>query len=68
LQVPEIPVFHPVWQRNPAAWFPGDEAASLLVAGEHIWDDIKSDGIVIVYLKMQTLPVKNLSEATSESK
>jgi hypothetical protein len=40
LQVPEIPVFHPVWQRNPAAWFPGDEAASLLVAGEHIWDDI----------------------------
>ena len=36
----QIPVFHPVWQREPSAWFPGDEKTSALIAGEHIWDDI----------------------------
>lgn len=39
-QVSEDSVFHPVWQRNSAAWFPGDEKTSALIAGEHIWDDI----------------------------
>jgi hypothetical protein len=39
-QVSEDSVFHPVWQRDPAAWFPGDEKTSALIAGEHIWDDI----------------------------
>ncbi len=33
-------VFHPVWQRDPTAWFPGDEKTSALIAGQHIWDDI----------------------------
>jgi hypothetical protein len=40
IQVPENSVFHPIWQRSPAAWFPGDEKTSALIAGEHIWDDI----------------------------
>jgi len=40
MQVPRNSVFHPVWQRDPAAWFPGDEKTSALIAGEHIWDDI----------------------------
>ncbi len=35
------PVFHPVHQRRPDAWFPGDESASLLIAIEHTWEDIK---------------------------
>ncbi|MGG6297859.1 hypothetical protein ACQ4M4_25990 [Leptolyngbya sp. AN02str] len=39
-QVSEDSVFHPVWQRDPTAWFPGDEKTSALIAGEHIWDDI----------------------------
>jgi len=39
-QVPENSVFHPIWQRSQAAWFPGDEKTSALIAGEHIWDDI----------------------------
>jgi hypothetical protein len=39
-QIPEDSVFHPVWQRDPSAWFPGDKKTSALIAGEHIWDDI----------------------------
>ncbi|MFG3819172.1 hypothetical protein [Limnothrix redekei] len=38
--IPEDSVFHPVWQRDPSAWFPGDEKTSALIAGGHIWDDI----------------------------
>jgi hypothetical protein len=40
IEIPENSVFHPVWQRDPTAWFPSDEKTSALVAGEHIWDDI----------------------------
>jgi hypothetical protein len=32
--------FHPVHERNGDAWFPGNEAASLLVQIGHIWEDI----------------------------
>jgi hypothetical protein len=35
------PTFHPIWQRTPGAWLPGDNAASLLVAGQHTWEDIE---------------------------
>jgi hypothetical protein len=35
------PVFHPVHERRPDAWFPGNESASLLIAIEHAWEDIK---------------------------
>ena len=35
-----IPPFHPVHQRDSAAWYPANEAASLLVHIDHIWDDI----------------------------
>lgn len=40
IQGSEDSVFHPVWQRNPTAWFPGDEKTSALITGEHIWGDI----------------------------
>lgn len=33
-------VFHPVYQRDPSAWFPGNEAASLLLQCQYVWDDI----------------------------
>ncbi|GEM_PF-2112600 len=33
-------VFHPVHLRNPEAWFPGNEAASLLLQSQYIWEDI----------------------------
>lgn len=32
--------FHPIYQRSPSAWFPGNEAASLLLQSQFIWDDI----------------------------
>ncbi len=32
--------FHPVHERGRAAWFPGNEAAALLVQMGHIWEDI----------------------------
>ena len=32
--------FHPVHERGSDAWFPGDDGASLLITGEHIWEDI----------------------------
>jgi len=35
-----VPMFHPVWCRDPRAWFPGNEAASLLLAGQQTWEDI----------------------------
>lgn len=34
-------VFHPLWERDQEAWFPGDEGASLLIAGQHTWEDIE---------------------------
>jgi len=34
-------VFHPIWERDQEAWFPGDEGASLLIAGQHTWEDIE---------------------------
>jgi len=40
IQISENSVFHPVWQRDATAWFPGDEKTSALIAGGHIWDDI----------------------------
>ena len=33
-------VFHPVHLRDPEAWFPGNEAASLLLQSQYIWEDI----------------------------
>lgn len=32
--------FHPVHEYGPDAWFPGNEAASLLIQIGHIWEDI----------------------------
>lgn len=34
------PTFHPVHERNASAWFPGNEAASLLLQIQHIWEDL----------------------------
>lgn len=36
----EPKTFHPVKERGGSAWFPGNEAASLLVQIRHIWDDL----------------------------
>ena len=33
-------MFHPVHQRSERAWFPGNEAASLVVQWKHIWEDV----------------------------
>lgn len=33
--------FHPIWERDQEAWFPGDDAASLLIAIQHTWEDIE---------------------------
>lgn len=33
--------FHPIWERDQEVWFPGDEGASLLIAGQHTWEDIE---------------------------
>lgn len=33
-------VFHPAHQRDPSAWFPGNETASLLLQSQYVWDDI----------------------------
>lgn len=32
--------FHPVHERGMGAWFPGNEAAALVVQAGHIWEDI----------------------------
>ncbi len=37
---PEPRTFHPVHEHGPDAWFPGNEAASLLIQVGHIWEDI----------------------------
>lgn len=42
LDVPANAVFHPVHQRSERAWFPGNEAASLVVQCKHIWEDISA--------------------------
>lgn len=34
------PTFHPVHVRDETAWFPGNEASSLLIQLSHIWEDI----------------------------
>lgn len=34
------PTFHPVHERDPGAWFPGNNAASLLIHISHTWEDI----------------------------
>jgi hypothetical protein len=36
------PTFHPAHERSESAWFPGNEAASLLLQCRYIWDDIES--------------------------
>ncbi|GAA6169404.1 hypothetical protein [Sessilibacter corallicola] len=36
----EPKTFHPVKDRSGQAWFPGNEAASLVVQLRHIWEDI----------------------------
>lgn len=38
----ESTTFHPVHERSENAWFPGNEAASLLLQCRYIWDDIES--------------------------
>jgi hypothetical protein len=38
---PEIPVFHPVRQRSAESWFPGNDAAALLVHLDHAYDDVR---------------------------
>ena len=41
--IPKKPTtFHPVHERSENAWFPGNEAASLLLQCKHIWEDIDS--------------------------
>ncbi len=37
----EASTFHPIWERSSKAWFPADKAASLLISGQHTWDDIE---------------------------
>jgi hypothetical protein len=34
------PTFHPVHVRDESAWFPGNEASSLLIQLSYIWEDI----------------------------
>lgn len=36
----EPETYHPVKERSGGAWFPGNEAASLVIQVRHIWDDI----------------------------
>jgi hypothetical protein len=36
----EPETFHPVKERNSTAWFPANEAASLVVQLRHIWEDL----------------------------
>ncbi|MQM38730.1 hypothetical protein KBTX_02749 [wastewater metagenome] len=36
----EPKTFHPVHERGQDAWFPGNEAASLLIHVNHIWEDL----------------------------
>lgn len=36
----ELTTFHPVNERSPGAWFPGNEAASLVIQIGHIWEDL----------------------------
>lgn len=43
----EPKTFHPVHERDPSAWFPGNEAASLVVQIDHVWDDL----LVLVKLR-----------------
>lgn len=38
----EPKTFHPVHERDPSAWFPGNEAASLVIQINHVWDDLLS--------------------------
>lgn len=35
------PTFHPVHERGEDAWFPGNESSSLLIAIQHVWEDIE---------------------------
>jgi hypothetical protein len=37
----EPKTFHPVHERSESAWFPGNEAASLVIQIRHIWDDLQ---------------------------
>jgi len=32
--------FHPVKESRPDSWFPGNEAAQILVQADHVWEDI----------------------------
>lgn len=36
----EPKTFHPIRERSEDSWFPGNEAASLVIQVGHIWDDI----------------------------
>jgi hypothetical protein len=36
----QIPVFHPIHRREDGVWYPGNEAASLLIHISHVWEDI----------------------------
>lgn len=47
-------VFHPVHLRDPGAWFPGNEAASLLLQSQYIWEDINH--LADMYRKTQRVP------------
>lgn len=38
----EPKTFHPVHERDKSAWFPGNEAASLVIQTRHIWDDLET--------------------------
>jgi hypothetical protein len=37
-----LKTFHPVHERNQDAWFPGNEAASLIIQICHIWEDLEA--------------------------
>lgn len=37
----EPKTYHPVRERDKTAWFPANEAASLVIQLRHIWDDLK---------------------------
>ncbi|MBK6742695.1 MAG: hypothetical protein IPG66_06810 [Hydrogenophilales bacterium] len=37
---PEPKTFHPVHEHGADVWFPGNDAAALLIQVGHIWEDI----------------------------
>lgn len=54
--------FHPIHERNQDAWFPGNEAASLLIQIRHIFDDIEIIRNIRALLLRAYPNIKSLSQ------